>query len=135
MDGPTSLRVARLFTLVWGVVFILFAGLFEDQTNPVVELGLAIATFTYGGMLGLFLLGLYVPRARQAEAIIGFVLATVLMIFIIKGLRYGETIGWHFTLNPDPASGGIVAVAWPLYTIIGAAITVGIGGLLSLRRP
>ena len=138
MDAATSLKVARLFTLIWGVVFILFAGLFEDQTNPVVELGLAIATFTYGGMLGLFILGLFVQRAKQFEAILGFGVAIVLMVLIIKGLHFGETNGWQFILKTSVDSGSVVenllSVAWPLYTLIGAAITVTVGGLLSLRN-
>ncbi len=138
MDNATSLKVARVFTLIWGIVFILFAGLFEDQTNPVVELGLAIATFTYGGMLGLFLLGLFVKRAGQREAIIAFTVAVIAMILIIKGLRYGETSGWVFILNsgdnPQGIVDGLLSVAWPLYTLMGAALTVGIGGLLSLRK-
>ena len=132
--GEASLKVARIFTLVWGVVFILFAGMFEDQTNPVVELGLAIATFTYGGMLGLFMLGLFVPRARQFEAIWGFCVAIVLMVLIIKGLRFDETNGWQFILTSNAGPNGLMAVAWPLYTLIDAAITVGIGGLISFRN-
>lgn len=135
MDAGQSLKVARAFTLIWGIVFILFAGMFEDQKNPVVELGLAIATFTYGGMLGLFMLGLLVKRARQFEALVGFCVAVVLMILIIQGLRYGETNGWEFTLIQDAGSqGGLLSIAWPLYTLIGAAITVAVGGLLSYRK-
>ncbi|MFK7846807.1 MAG: sodium:solute symporter [Rhodothermales bacterium] len=138
MDAATSLKVARIFTLIWGIVFILFAGLFEDQKNPVVELGLAIATFTYGGMLGLFVLGLFVKKAKQFDAIVGFCVAIVLMALIIKGVRYGETNGWQFILNLNGDAGqstsGLLSVAWPLYTFIGAAITVGVGGLLSLRK-
>ncbi len=136
MDSETSLKVARFFTLVWGIVFILFAGLFEDQTNPVVELGLAIATFTYGGMLGLFLLGMMVKRAKQFEAIVSFVLAVVMMVLIIKGVRFGETNGWQFILNSNAAAGdnssALLPIAWPLYTLIGATLTVGFGFLLSL---
>ena len=137
MDPGTSLKAARAFTLIWGIVFILFAGLFENQTNPVVELGLAIATFTYGGMLGLFFLGLFVKRAKQFEAILGFGIAIVLMVLIIKGLRFGETNGWQFILNSNVESGNVgerlLSVAWPLYTLMGAAITVTAGALLSFR--
>ncbi len=134
MDSVTSLKMARVFTLVWGIVFIFFAGMFEDQTNPVVELGLAIATFTYGGLLGLFLLGLYVEKSSQREAIIGFLAAIVLMVFIIKGVRFSETNGWLFILNSATDTTSLRSVAWPLYTLIGAAITMFTGWLLVLIR-
>lgn len=136
MDAATSLKMARVFTFIWGIVFILFASMFEDQKNPVVELGLAIATFTYGGMLGLFLLGLFVKRVRQLDAIIGFVVAIVLMALIIKGLRFGETNGWQFILtsNAGDSAETLSSIAWPLYTLIGAAITLVVGWLSSLRN-
>ncbi len=132
-DTATSLRLARIFTLVWGVVFIGFASIFEDQTNPVVELGLQIATFTYGGMLGLFLLGLMNDSADQMDAILGFVVTIILMVLIIFGVHYGETNGWQFILKPD-ASEGLLSIAWPLYTLIGAMITIIVGSLSALLR-
>ncbi len=76
LDDAAALRASRLATLGWGLVFIVFAGLFRDTKSPVVELGLSIASFTYGGLLGVFLLGLLNKRAQQREAIIAF-LATL----------------------------------------------------------
>ena len=45
----------------------------EDQQNPVVELGLSIASFTYGSLLGAFLLGIMVDRVRESDAMVGFI--------------------------------------------------------------
>ena len=45
---------SKFFTLVWGFVLIGGAMLFTDTKNPVVEIGLKIASFTYGGLLGTF---------------------------------------------------------------------------------
>ena len=136
LSEERSLRLARWFTLMWGAVFVVFASVFEEQTNPVVELGLAIATFTYGGLLGLFLLGFVNRSANQKDAVIAFAVTIVLMAFIIFWVRYGETNGWQFTLINEHVAGQteLRTVAWPFYTLIGAAITVGTGGLITRLR-
>ena len=63
----TSARAGKVFTLVWGAVLVGGALLFRSQDTPVVELGLAIASFTYGGLLGGFFLGILNRRARAAR--------------------------------------------------------------------
>lgn len=134
LSEAQSLRIARIFTLVWGIIFVGFASFFQDQTNPVVELGLAIATFTYGGLLGLFLLGFLNKKAVQKDAIVAFVTAVVLMALIIVGVRFSETNGWQFILINDNAAAmnDLRTVAWPFYTLIGAAIAVCTGGIMTM---
>ncbi|GIV60930.1 MAG: sodium:solute symporter [Rhodothermaceae bacterium] len=137
LPAGRALRLARWTTLFWGLVFIGFANLFEDQQNPVVELGLAIASFTYGGLLGVFLLGLVNRRTRQADALIAFTLTIITMIFVIFGVWYHPVEGWVFIFNPDEAriaEAGLRAIGWPWYTCIGAALTLLVGSLTALRH-
>ena len=112
LSDVAGLRLARIFTLVWAGVFVIFANLFENQDNPVVELGLGIAGLTYGALLGAFLFGLIFRRARQTDALIAFGVTVVAMIFVIFG----------------------TPIAYPLYTVIGVVVTMAVGGLLSLRH-
>ena len=132
-----ALRLSRILTLVWAGVFVGFATLFIDTGSPVIELGLGIAGFTYGGLLGAFVLGLIVKRARQLDAVIAFLVTVTLMTVLIFGLYWsGETEAWTFVWRPDAAAKaaqGLRAVAWPLYPLIGVLITLLVGGLLSLR--
>ncbi|MGH2569000.1 MAG: sodium:solute symporter [Bacteroidota bacterium] len=111
---PTSpereLLVARGVTLLWATLLIGSAVFFMETTQTVVELALSIASFTYGGLLGTFLLGVLVKRATQEDALAGFVGGIFIMITVIS-------------LN---------LVAWTWYTMIGVATTLLIGGLLSL---
>ena len=65
--------VSKLLTLLWGVVLIGGAMLFRDAKNPVVEIGLSIASFTYGGLLGVFFLGLFFKKVAEKDAISGFI--------------------------------------------------------------
>lgn len=132
-----ALLLSRGMTLAWGGLFVVFASLFEDTQNPVVELGLAIASFTYGGLLGAFLLGLLVRRARETEAIIAFVMTIGTMVLIIFGLWHHPEQGWTLAFRPDDAiiaAQGLRQVAWPWYTFMGSVLTVGIGAMLSVRH-
>ena len=134
-----ALRLSRILTLVWAGVFMAFATLFIDTDSPVIELGLGIAGFTYGGLLGAFVLGLAVPRARQLDAMIAFLVTVTLMTVLIFGLYWSsEAEAWTFVWKPSAAAKaaqGLRAVAWPLYPLIGVLITLVVGGLLSLRHP
>ncbi|MBB4929560.1 SSS family transporter [Lipingzhangella halophila] len=114
LPDAQALKIGRLFTLGWGLVFIGAAAMFTGTDDPVVELGLSVASLTYGGLLGAFFLGLWVRRARQLDAIIAFCVAVLTMV-------------WLFLFQPD-----LVGFTW--YTGIGLAIVVGLGFLLSRRH-
>lgn len=123
--------------MFWGVVFIFFATLFQDQTNPVVELGLAIASFTYGGLLGIFLLGLLNSSTREVDAVISFVVTIAFMTWIIFAVWHEPGTGWTVAFMPTDevvAERGLRAIGWPWYTAIGAAVNLAIGSLLGLRH-
>ena len=126
LSDTEILKVSRVFTLIWGLVFIGFANMFEDQTSPVVELGLAIASFTYGGLLGAFLLGILSKRARERDALISFVVAIAVMVWVIFGVWYSQEMqSWVFEFYPSAttkADLGLRGIAWPWYTAIGAGV-------------
>ncbi len=109
------LKASKIIALIWCGVLILSAFLFMNSSQSVVVLGLSIASFTYGGLLGTFLLGIFFKRISQVPAIIGFACGITGMIFII-----------YFT-----------KIAWTWYTIIGVAITLiiaNISVLLTKRK-
>ncbi len=107
-----ELRWSRLFTFIWGFVLIGGALLFTDTKSAVVEIGLKIASFTYGGLLGTFFLGLFFRRATQRGAIWGFAAGLAVMTYIIIWTPVDYT--WH--------------------TFIGSVATVAVG-LLCSRNP
>jgi SSS family transporter len=92
--GPREeLAWSRVFTLVWGLTLIGGALLFTDTKNAVVELGLKIASVTYGGLLGVFFLGLFFPRTRERDAFVGFAAGLAAMVGVLYGTRIDFT--WH----------------------------------------
>ncbi|GAB2755888.1 sodium:solute symporter [Salinifilum aidingensis] len=117
------LRLGKLWTLVWAAVFVLFGVMFTSTDNPVVEVGLAIASYTYGALLGAFALGLFVRRARQSDAIAAFVVT----LAVVAALGYGVRL-------PD-GEGGTSSLAFPWYTPAGVVVTLLVGTALSLLHP
>ena len=103
---------SRVFTLVWGITLIGGAMLFTNTQNAVVELGLKIASFTYGGLLGTFFLGLFFPHTRQPDAFIGFLAGLSAMVGVIYLTSIDYT--WH--------------------TFIGCTATILVGNLTWLVR-
>ena len=52
----SSLLISRLISAFWAFVLIVIALVFDESDSAIVIIGLQIASFTYGGLLGLFLL-------------------------------------------------------------------------------
>lgn len=88
-----DVRWSRGLSVAAGALLIGGAMLFTDTRNPVVEIGLTIASFTYGGLLGTFLLGVGFPHTDARDAMLGFVAAVVVMITIISCTSIAYT--WH----------------------------------------
>ena len=134
--GSDALLWSRGLTLGWAAVFVVFAIQFESTTSPVVELGLGIAGFTYGALLGAFALGIFVRRARQREAAIAFLVAVAAMVGVIGAVWWGPE-GWFVGWRPPPevrAGLGLRPLAWPLYPLVGAGVSVALGALLARLR-
>lgn len=103
------LFLSRVATVVWcAVLFIL--GLASRYGGSVLERGLTIASLAYGGLLGVFLLGVLTRRARQTGAILGMLCGLALNIYM-----------WGFT-----------HIAWTWYVTFGALTTFAVGYLVSL---
>jgi len=137
LSQEKALQLSKWLTLGWAVVFIGFATLFTNMQNPVVELGLSIASFTYGALLGAFLLGLAVKRVQEKDAMVAFSCSIVAMVAIIFGVWTTSDGNWMFLFNPDAAiktTMGLSPIAWPWYTALGTVITLIVGSLLSVRH-
>jgi solute:Na+ symporter, SSS family len=131
VDDPHTLKMGRLFALGWGVVLTLGALLFpQDTKTPVVVVALGIASFTYGGLLGGFALGIFWRRAIQRDAIIGMSVAIATMAFIVFAKPISAAAP---SLAPTLAP--FASIAWPWYVLIGTVITLVVGILSSLTHP
>ena len=108
-DSKKELRISRIFTITAAIILTCVAFLFISVQQSVVEIALGIASITYGGLLGTFLLGLFFPKVDQKGAIIGFSLGITTMLLIIL----------------IPKLAGIAAIVhWTWYVLIGSGVTI-----------
>jgi SSS family transporter len=114
---PTHLlRVGRWLTLIWTAVLVAGAAAFRNQNTPVVQLALSVASITYGGLLGTYILGGMWPRARQRDVIVALCVSTLLMSPVVLG-----AVIPRFPIHWLPG------LAWPWYVPLGTALTVAVG--------
>lgn len=129
-DDPRTLKVGKLFALAWGIGLTAGALMFTDNGTPVVVVALSIASFTQGGLLGGFFLGMFWQRAIQRDAILGMSVGISCMAFIV----FAKQI---VAAYPSTAQtlGGVATIAWPWYVLIGLSITFVTGMLSSFTHP
>ena len=126
-DDPRTLKVGKLFALAWGVILTGGALLFpQHQKTPVVVIALSIASFTYGGLLGGFFLGIFWKRARQRDAIVGMSVGIAVMGFVVFATQLSGMLPFLAPLG---------RIAWPWYVLIGTTITFATGTLSSMTHP
>ena len=112
------LRRARGATVVWGAV-LFGIGTLARHWGPVLEAGLSIASIAYGGLLGVFLLGILTRQVGEKAAMAGMVAGFAVMIYVAVIHRQFYT-----------------PIAWTWYVLIGTTVTflTGCAGALVERR-
>ncbi len=105
------LSVARFATLGWGVA-LLAIGVLAQRVDSVLEAGLGIAAILYGGLLGVFLLGLLWKQVSESAAMSGMAAGILGNLFV----RFATPI----------------AFTW--YVLIGTSITIAVSLAASLAR-
>src|SRR6266550_2312159 len=118
-DPTHLLWVGRWLTLVWTAVLVAGAMAFRNQNTPVVQLALSIASITYGGLLGTYLLGGLWPRARERDVIVAIIVSVLAMTPIVLG------VPWRW----------LPGLAWTWYVPLGTAVRVAVGMVSSMVGP
>ncbi len=104
-----KLRLSKNISLVWAAILTGSALLYIGLGKAVVEVALSIASFTYGGLLGVFLLAMFFRRVSPLGAIVGFSASVLVMAFVMTQTK----------------------LAWTLYTLIGSATAILVALLVS----
>jgi len=82
-DETRLLKVSRLLVIFWGVVLALMAWQFSASKLDIVTLAFSMTTYTWGPMLGLFLLSIAAPEFRVAN-IGASVMFSILVVLLIN---------------------------------------------------
>ena len=83
MGGNKTIKESQFISLLWGMILILIALLFDESDSAIVIVGLQIASFTYGGLLGLFLLSRLDRKFNKYSLLLGLV-SSFLIVFYLK---------------------------------------------------
>ena len=113
-DPQKELFISRMFTIFAAVILISVAFIFISMTDSVVEIALGIASITYGGLLGTFLLGLFFEKVPEKGALAGFSAG----IFVMLAVSLFPVI-----------LGSAPLVHWTWYVLLGTLVTIGVGVL------
>lgn len=113
LPDDKMLKLGRMNTLIWGLIMVGGASLFTNMTNPLVEIGLSIASFTYGGMLGMFLLVRFFDKVPVWHYIITFFSAILVMVYVITN----------------------TSIYWIWFTIIGVLSSMIVDRILRIAAP
>ena len=106
------LIASRVFTVFWGVYAIAFAALGARGFGALIERVNIVGSLFYGGLLGVFVLAFFCKRVGGTAAFVG-VLVGEATIFAVAGLTR-------------------ISFLW--YNVIGCAIVVAVGLLLSMLQ-
>jgi SSS family transporter len=105
------LTVSHVVTIAAGVLQIAVGLALRHQNESALNTALGTAALINGPILGVFLLGA-LRRGNTRSALTGMAIALALILYV----RFGT------------------AVPWPWYTVIGAGVTVGVGGWWTVPR-
>lgn len=121
------LRAGRLFSAMWAVGLVGAALAFfgaAGMGTPIVVLALSIASITYGGLLGTYVLASWWPRAGSRDVITGVVASVAIMLIVVFANRLATV--------PTSTLAQLGRLAWPWYVPLGTVLTVSIGVGMSL---
>ena len=95
------LRLSHWLTLAFGIVQIAVALVLMNQRRSALDQALSIASLINGPVLGVFLVGVFLPRVRETAALLAMLTSCAVMLYVRLA----------------------TPVAWTWYVLIGAAVT------------
>ena len=114
-----DLKISRILTITWATVLTFVSFIFIQLQQSVVEIALGIASITYGGLLGTFILGRFFKNTQESGAIAGFTAGIAFMLMIIL----------------IPKMIGIPAIVhWTWFVAIGSTVCIIVGNLWPSKR-
>jgi len=96
LGGTASLGFSRSISFIWAIVLIIIALMFDAGNKAIVMVGLEIASFTYGGLLGLFLVSKSKRNFHSASLATGLV-ASMAIVFVLK--HFGLAWTWYIFVS------------------------------------
>lgn len=105
------LKLSGVLTVIIGIVQIVVAIAFMATGESALNLALSVASLFNGPVLGVFLVGTFLKKAKEIHALTGMLASMAVMIYIL--LAFNGFV-------PGPR------IAWPWYALIGSLVTLAV---------
>jgi Na+/proline symporter len=102
------------------VIQIAIAVALKDVGSSALGLALAVASLINGPILGVFLVGTFLKRAKEVHALAGMIASIVLMLYVLLASN---------KIVPGPV------IAFPWYALIGSLTTVLVAFVATIIYP
>jgi len=109
-DDKSILRISHWLTLLFGIVQIVVALILMNFNRSALSVALSVASLMNGPVLGVFLVGTFLPKVKEKAALSAMVLSCLVMAYI--------------TFQ--------TSIAWTWYVLIGSLLTFSAAWILSL---
>ncbi len=127
-DDHASVRAARIATLVFGLLMVIVGTLaaysvLHDPRLTIIPIAIGILGYTYGSLLGIFLLGMLSRRLGSDKLNVVAMIGGIFAVFFLGKVHLPGLVDfgkWMPTWWPE--------IAWPWFVLIGCSSTL----LLSL---
>ncbi|MCD6353900.1 MAG: sodium/solute symporter [Proteobacteria bacterium] len=128
-DEAQAVKISRWFVAAFAVMLALIALIF-CRTESVLWLGFRVFGYTYGALLGIFLLAVLTKRRGSDRVNVVVMLSSVLVVIFLTAETVGPFAGVRILiLKPF----GITAFAWPWAIVIGMVWTFCISIMFSTK--
>lgn len=91
LSEARAVTLSRILVIVWAIVLGGFAVALSGSDERLIPLAFAMTAYTYGPMLGLFLLALFVPKERITSAPLGVAVSLVGVLLVHNAQFFGFT--------------------------------------------
>ncbi len=115
------LKASQGFTLLWGIIAILFAS-YGSLVENLIQLVNIIGSIFYGNVLGIFLIAFFVKFIKGNATFIAALLTQIIVIGI-----------WYFAIHIHPAGQEKLGYLW--LNFFGCVIVMALATLLQLVLP
>ena len=123
-DDRASVRAARIATLVFGLLMVVVGTLaaysvLHDPRLTIIPIAIGILGYTYGSLLGVFLLGMLTSRLGSDKMNVVAMVGGILSVFFLGKVHLHGLIDfgqWMPNWWPE--------IAWPWYVLIGCTTTL-----------
>jgi len=125
-----AVKISRYFVIGFAVVLAVIA-IFFSKTESILWLGFRIAGYTYGAMLGVFLLAVFTKKRGNDLSNIIIMFSSIAVVIFFTA----ESIGPFNILRTSLLQiFKIKSIAWPWAIIIGTLWTFGVGAIFRTSK-